>query len=390
MIAAAAAAIATIAAPRRGFAETSNDALADGSASSRSLDAPRASHPVAVPPGLAAIEDRDATGHEAAGLGVEGSASLVGEPASGGEARLEHQALPAILAACAAIALIAAVWRRWWRLPSDRGPAVAIRVDLSLAAFACMIVAGGIGAGLVASGEPQSLERLATTMAGLVAGQLLAAAPIAWLWRRTAVSRATDFDAPASLLPRREAIAPLRAFAAGLVGMAIAYPVLATIGQIASQIESALRGVQPEAVAHDTLRALVEDGGLATGAGLAIALLVVTAIPVCEEVAYRGLLQQAIARMLARIRGPKPSRDGFAGLDRSDVRWAAILLSSIGFALMHATALPEASLGAALATLAGVSIVLGWLYERTGRLWAPIAAHGLFNAINLAIALGSP
>jgi len=29
---------------------------------------------------------------------------------------------------------------------------------------------------------------------------------------------------------------------------------------------------------------------------------------------------------------------------------------------------------------------LGWAYERTGRLWAPIAMHALFNAGNLMLA----
>jgi membrane protease YdiL (CAAX protease family) len=80
-------------------------------------------------------------------------------------------------------------------------------------------------------------------------------------------------------------------------------------------------------------------------------------------------------------------RDSGTSAGSAGSRWLAIGLTSIAFSLMHLSALPEASRGAALVTLAAVSILLGWLYERSGRLWAPIAAHGLFNAINLAIAL---
>jgi membrane protease YdiL (CAAX protease family) len=36
-------------------------------------------------------------------------------------------------------------------------------------------------------------------------------------------------------------------------------------------------------------------------------------------------------------------------------------------------------------TLLLLSLFLGWIYERTGRLIAPIIAHGLFNATNLAL-----
>jgi len=33
-----------------------------------------------------------------------------------------------------------------------------------------------------------------------------------------------------------------------------------------------------------------------------------------------------------------------------------------------------------------LSIILGWIYERTGRLIASLILHGLFNATNLLLA----
>ncbi len=300
----------------------------------------------------------------------------------------EAALLPIVLAAAAAVVMVLAMWRRWWRLPGDLGPTVRLRGDLALVAFAGMILAGGIGAGLAVRGEPDSLTRIAWTMGGLVAGQLLAAAPFLWLIGRG--GREGDHPAIGATIRRldRMAMPPGQAILIGLAAMAIAYPVIATVGQLASILETTLRGVPPDPVAHDTLRALVEEGGLTSAAGICIAILVVTAIPWCEEFAYRGLLQPAIAKGLAKV---LPSGRGAAN-EEADmdgmIRWVAIAVASVGFSLMHVTALPESSRGAALATLWTVSIVLGWLYERTGRLAAPVAAHGLFNAINLVLALG--
>ena len=316
-------------------------------------------------------------------LAIE-EAHVVAEPAPAATSLL-----PIVLAAAAAVVLAFSLWRRWWRLPDDRGPAVLLRGDLSVVAFAGMILAGGIGAGLAMRGEPESLEQIASTMGGLVAGQMLAAAPFLWLIVRGGRDAGREEVGAAVSRHDRIAMPSGRAILIGLAAMAIAYPVIATVGQVASIVEASLRGVPPDPVAHDTLRALVEEGGLASAAGLCIAILVVTAIPWCEEFAYRGLLQPAIASGLAKVLPSTTSARSASSRGRLDgmTRGLAIAVVSIAFALMHVTALPESSRGAALATLVAVSIVLGWLFERTGRLAAPVAAHGLFNAINLALAL---
>ena len=311
-------------------------------------------------------------------------ADAISEPASS-----EPSLLPIVLAAAAAVVMALAMWRRWWRLPGDLGPTVRLRGDLALVAFAGMILAGGIGAGLAVRGEPDSLARIAWTMGGLVAGQLLAAAPLLWLLGQGGRDASRAAIGATEWRRDRMAIPPGQALLIGLVAMAIAYPVIATVGQIASILEATLRGVPPDPVAHDTLRALVEEGGLTSAAGICIAILVVTAIPWCEEFAYRGLLQSAIAKGLAKV---LPSGRGATSEEAATdgtMLWVAIAVASVAFSLMHVTAMPESSRGAALVTLWTVSIVLGWLYERTGRLAAPVAAHGLFNAINLVLALWS-
>jgi membrane protease YdiL (CAAX protease family) len=83
---------------------------------------------------------------------------------------------------------------------------------------------------------------------------------------------------------------------------------------------------------------------------------VVVLAPLSEELFFRGILQS----LLRRYVGP----------------WWSIAICSAAFAATHIPAEPQAV--GALAALAGM---LGWLYERSGRLIAPIVAHAVFNAV---------
>jgi membrane protease YdiL (CAAX protease family) len=311
---------------------------------------------------------------------LAGEIDLSSEPASS-----DGSALPIALAGAAILVLAVAISRQWWRLRDEAGPPALLRGGLSLIVFAAMVLAGGIGAGLTMHGHEGSLAWSASTMAGLVAGQLLAAAPFLWLVRRDSIEGDRSPTGGAIRRTGRSATSPLRAFGFGLLAMALAYPVIATLGQVVSLIEGLIRGAAPDPVAHDTLRALVEGGGLATFSGLVVAVLVVTAIPCCEEIAYRGLLQPAMAAGIGRL--PLSGRGSPDAVQR--VRWIAMGVTSAAFSLMHLAALPDDSRVSSLLMLMSVSMLLGWCYERTGRLWAPIAAHGFFNAINLSIVLAA-
>ena len=65
----------------------------------------------------------------------------------------------------------------------------------------------------------------------------------------------------------------------------------------------------------------------------------------------------------------------------------ALAVTSILFAIVHWGVLTEGSQVGALATQVVLSVGWGMLYERTGRLWAPMIAHAAFNAANLWVAL---
>ena len=81
----------------------------------------------------------------------------------------------------------------------------------------------------------------------------------------------------------------------------------------------------------------------------------VVGAPVVEEIIFRGLLF-----------GTLVGRWGF---------WPAALGSSLVFASLHGYEL-EGSI-----SVLTTGTFLCWLYARTGRLWAPMLAHGLLNAI---------
>jgi membrane protease YdiL (CAAX protease family) len=90
-------------------------------------------------------------------------------------------------------------------------------------------------------------------------------------------------------------------------------------------------------------------------------LLVVTAVvlaPLAEEFFFRGLVQTKLASAL-----------------RS--RWAAIALAGVFFGLVHGDQL------AAIAPLAVMGMILGFVYEYTGSLIGPILVHAVFNAKSL-------
>lgn len=120
----------------------------------------------------------------------------------------------------------------------------------------------------------------------------------------------------------------------------------------------------PSRLVHDMLRLMVDADIVWSGWWWGAVLIVVLAAPIVEEFIFRALLQGSLLGLTKR-----PG--------------AAVLITSVLFALVHVPSVePQA-----LATLFALSLALGVLMERTGRLWAPILVHALFNAMNVGMAL---
>jgi membrane protease YdiL (CAAX protease family) len=87
------------------------------------------------------------------------------------------------------------------------------------------------------------------------------------------------------------------------------------------------------------------------------AFLIVIAAPLSEEMFFRGFM--------------------FSGLRRSMSIWPAALISAAVWGSLH---LGAGNIGVAV-QLAVFGVILAWLYERSGTLWAPVLAHAINNTI---------
>jgi hypothetical protein len=125
-------------------------------------------------------------------------------------------------------------------------------------------------------------------------------------------------------------------------------------------------GAPPPQVGHETLLAIQASGPGDPWWWAAIAGAAIGA-PVVEEFLWRGFLQQGLK---ATGIGVRP----------------AVAVTACLFALIHLPALPEGARVGGVATLVVLGVAWGLLYERTGRIAAPIMAHAAFNVANLLIA----
>lgn len=153
-----------------------------------------------------------------------------------------------------------------------------------------------------------------------------------------------------------------RVVAALFTGAVYALPIVIVTALLSAIVVSAV-GVTPESPLPPT--------GTALGLGLHLVAGAVIA-PVGEEILFRGFAVTA----WARTTGPTP----------------AIVRAAILFAVAHVLTIG----GDTFSTAAGLALVgtvarlpvalaLGWLYVRSGTIWAPIGLHAAFNAILIVL-----
>jgi len=261
----------------------------------------------------------------------------------------------ALLAAWAAVGLSLA-WRRGW-LQGARTVRWRLHLLDDQVLIACGVLLSGLLATLVASAlgaKPGDTPSTGISLAALVTS--CATTIVAWQALERAHA-ATAERAPGGWTVRA-------AMVGGILGLAIAWPVVALVSHLGSAIQQRLGGPAVPEVAHDTL-VMLRTHASEPSAWL-LALAVVTLTPVAEELLWRGAVQQALKA---------------AGLPRL----VAVACASALFALVHWNAVPaEARIGA-LPALAALGFTFGWLMERCGRIAAPMAAHAAFNAANLLL-----
>ena len=270
-----------------------------------------------------------------------------------------------------AILAVAVVMRvEWFRASPRVGPAWQLRAEPSVFGFGAAFLASAVGAQLLTMAcrlNDESPPLMQKSLQGIGAhGAQLAVVAFILLARRfrprgasTAVTRGGVHQHPRAVL---ESV--MMAVAAAL----LLWPVIQAVGGSIGAIERWF-GTSTPAVGHQTIEILLKAGAHDPWWWLTIASAVVLA-PLAEEFVYRGLLQQGLKAI---------------GLGTG----TAIVITSFLFAIVHWAALTDGSRLVGLTTLFILALGWGMLYERTGRMAAPVLAHAIFNATNVLIAFNN-
>ena len=254
----------------------------------------------------------------------------------------------------AAFMSVVVLVKRLWVLPTGTGPSWSARAEFLLGAWIAMLLSTLIGAslGIQVTNPATELSQQAIGMLGSYLMQSIILF-IVLLDQQRKRSGRDLFTRPMGLRQ-----AGLWAF----IGFLVAFPVSQSLGALAGYLQSLLTNQETPVLAHDTLVSISRDPSNTWA--IVISIMVVLVTPCLEEFAYRGLLQQGFRKLGAG-------------------RGSAILLTSLLFVFMHVPNIDGGAMATPLVALLSLSLILGWLYERTGRLLTPILVHGAFNGINL-------
>lgn len=153
----------------------------------------------------------------------------------------------------------------------------------------------------------------------------------------------------------------LKSMREGVIALAWIFPFLISFNQILSWMNNYLFDTLPvDQAAVGAIKSILKYPGLF----FSTAFLTCTAVPLTEELLFRGILQSWMKRYFQK-------------------GWLAIFLSSAVFAMFHFSPDQGASNIELLSSLFLLSVVMGMMYEKTQSLWTPIAFHGCFNLISL-------
>lgn len=166
----------------------------------------------------------------------------------------------------------------------------------------------------------------------------------------------------------------------GLQAYILIFPFLIGINALTLLISKQLQ--RPEVQPHEVLQAMREHPSIALTVFLAVGAAIIA--PIGEELLFRGLFQTALLQRRWLLGDIGPQQQGGDTVPfRNQLRWRAILISSVVFTAMHY----NAGNFEHLPVLFALSVALGYVYERTNNLWAPIALHTLFNVMNTVMFL---
>ncbi|HEX8916451.1 MAG TPA: CPBP family intramembrane glutamic endopeptidase [Humisphaera sp.] len=270
--------------------------------------------------------------------------------------------------------------------------------------FLALVVGSSMGLAIAASAlglKPEAAATdesalLAASLVGFVSGLLFAAALLAVISRPSLVALGLSGR-------HLRRVVPLVAVAALL-----AIPWTFVVGFVTDWVYRTVDFRHPPE--HDLLRTM-RDAGRTVRWGAIVSAVVVA--PLSEEFFFRGLVQTTIRHSLARLFGrapavvpaaaaadtaPTPPAGAVSPPAASHVPaattdapappppaptawmgWVAIVLTSTLFGAVHPLW--------TFPIIFFLSLGLGYLYERTGNLWASMGLHAAFNVLNVVLYL---
>lgn len=245
----------------------------------------------------------------------------------------------AIFLALAGIAYVIAV-RRASSFALGRGEGLfpAYRWKWPEAAFSMGMASFFVFTALASLGKPPGKIDVASLQASLALYGGLVLFLIGFL-----VMRNVPLDQTFGLRPANRA----RAFGLSVAALALCLPAIYAAQWLAYAI------LGPDTAPQPIVVFLMEHP--AWDSRLLVLAIAAIAAPITEELLFRGCLYGFLRQSIGRA--------------------AAIILSSLVFALIHAHP-------ATIPALVVFAIGLALLYEATGTLWAPILSHSLFNILN--------
>lgn len=157
----------------------------------------------------------------------------------------------------------------------------------------------------------------------------------------------------------------IHSFWVGMSSLFLIYPFVQCIGQLVSIVVLLIfQQAQIDQVAVEHLKDVRANPSLY----ITTFVLIITLVPLIEEMLFRGFLQSWLRMKL-----------------RSPVK--AISLTSLIFAFFHYSPSQGITNIELLISLYILSCFLGYLYEKTRSLWASIGLHATFNAVSAFLVL---
>lgn len=150
-----------------------------------------------------------------------------------------------------------------------------------------------------------------------------------------------------------------KSVAMGAICYIVSFPIVLSFSLIISAISRYLwQTTEVKQVAVEQLKKTVSNPPLFWLTLIAV----IFCVPFIEELLFRGFLQTWLKKYLQR-------------------GWA-ISLSALVFALVHFAPAQKAGNFDLIISLFVLSCFLGFIYEKTRSLWAPIAMHAIFNGVS--------